>query len=132
VISRRECARSWAVSQSSVRLPCGIAPEVLIAREARGRLLARPQGRPAGTTPFLGCKGHCAARFRCKASRNGFRLPASPSTNPAVRQDISSTICRPGYSRLVRPAHGLTGPLKRQMMQASTRAQRWPITSLTI
>jgi len=41
------------------------------------------------------------------------------ATNPAVRQDtLAETICRPGYSRSIRPAYAITEPLKRQMMQA--------------
>lgn len=32
--------------------------------------------------------------------------------------NIGRTICRPGYSRSMRPSYGVTGPLKRRMMQA--------------
>ncbi|KQN90771.1 hypothetical protein ASE90_16910 [Sphingomonas sp. Leaf67] len=41
------------------------------------------------------------------------------ASDPSVHQDnIGTTICRPGYSRSVRPAYSITGPLKRRMMNA--------------
>lgn len=41
------------------------------------------------------------------------------ATDSSIAQDnIGATICRPGYSRSVRPPYAVTAPLKRRMMDA--------------
>lgn len=41
------------------------------------------------------------------------------ATDPSIAQDnIDAVICRPGYSRSVRPPYAVTAPLKRRMMDA--------------
>ena len=41
------------------------------------------------------------------------------AVDPAITQsNIDTTICRPGFARSARPSYALTGPLKRQMMDA--------------
>lgn len=46
--------------------------------------------------------------------------PETPGAiDPFITQDnIDATICRPGYARSARPSYEITGPLKRQMMDA--------------
>ena len=46
--------------------------------------------------------------------------PETPGAiDTAITQNvIDETICRPGYARAARPAYAITGPLKRQMMDA--------------
>ena len=44
--------------------------------------------------------------------------PATPgAVDPLITQgNIGTTICRPGYARSVRPAHAVTEPIKRRLM----------------
>ena len=44
--------------------------------------------------------------------------------------NIGRTICRPGYSRSMRPSYGVTGPLKRRMMRRNIQTDDWPTMSL--
>jgi len=50
---------------------------------------------------------------------------APGAVDPAITQsNIDTTICRPGFARSARPSYALTGPLKRQMMDAQRPGER--------
>lgn len=70
-------------------------------------------GQPPSQAPAA-VPAHCQARG---ALPDPVCTPGAD--NPAVtQQSISSTICRPGYSRGVRPPLSVTAPLKRALMTA--------------
>jgi hypothetical protein len=47
------------------------------------------------------------------------------ATDPAVTQaNITITVCRPGYSRAVRPPYAITGPFKRRLMDVQHPGER--------
>ncbi len=84
---------------------------------------ATPTESAAATTAQVGgATGAPAPRAHCQAGDAGF-LPDSicttGATDPRVSQaDISSTICRNGYTATVRPPASVTEPIKRDRMAA--------------
>jgi hypothetical protein len=62
------------------------------------------------------------------SSRRGAILPpreTSGAVDPTVSQaNIEETICRPGYSRSVRPAYAITEEIKRRLMRAQHPGER--------
>ncbi|MBJ7595054.1 MAG: hypothetical protein JF886_09380 [Candidatus Dormibacteraeota bacterium] len=76
----------------------------------------------ATSSPNGGSIGAATPPARCHAGDNG-SLPDSActpgATDPRVSQaDISSTICRNGYTATVRPPASVTEPIKRDRMAA--------------
>lgn len=101
----------------------------------------RTPDAPGPFSSYFGCDGTGGGPL-CQAARGltiaarqpplsfsavGRRPPSNVqgATDPrATQANIDTTVCRPGYSRSVRPSYAVTSPLKRRMMMAQHPSER--------
>lgn len=96
-------------------------------KQCRAERRYRLMGKTTFPASFLGILVLCSSAGIARIAALDGTLPVvRGSTDPSVSQaNIDTTICVPGYSRLVRPPYSLTGSIKRRLMKAEHPGERY-------